>query len=445
MGPDLMEPFQNFLVDGIEAFAKATWEFIKGAFSAGEMNQEWWAAVVGGEITVTTGADSVTTQHPGMLNVVVLAMVPLLIILVTIQVVYSLIRGSTAGLLRAAAVGVFAIPTVYALTGIVWLILGGVDALTQGILAVGSDDTEHATADILALFGMAVDSTSGEVLLDENYEYWQIMNDDASGKAILSWIIAAVLLLCGFALMLMMIFRLVAVIVMVIFMPIAVYGLAAEAAKAMFTRWTSLVVALIISKPAAAVIVKTGLTLGAVGNHWVQLVAGIVLVLVAALMPLLSLAFIAFITSGSSDSMERAAIAGAMTTSRMTGSARRATTGAARSGRQMMGGPSLRNGRKNGGGPGSSGPNSPGRGPRPPTSPQPSSSGKKPMSPSSDQKPSSSGGGRSSRAGAKQPQPTAGTHRSSRVAVQQPQPTPSTPNRQAGPGSARAARRGDES
>src|SRR5690625_7814229 len=72
---DMMEPFHNFLVDGIDAFAEATWAFIKGAFSAGAMTEEWWATVVGGEITINIGDESTTTDHPGMLNVVALAMI----------------------------------------------------------------------------------------------------------------------------------------------------------------------------------------------------------------------------------------------------------------------------------------------------------------------------------------------------------------------------------
>lgn len=350
MGFDLMGPFHNFLKDGVLAFAEATWEFVKGAFGAGAMTQEWWAAVVGGQLTVVVGTESTVVDHPGMLNVVTLAMVPLLLILVAIQVVFSLVRGSTAGLLRALAVAVFAVPSIYVLAGLVWLVLAGVDDLTQGILEVGSDGDEDAVGDIVALFGMTVDSATGAVMLDTNYEHWAIMDDEgAMGKTILSFIIAGILFLCGLLLVLMMIFRLVAIIVLVIFMPVAIYGLAAEAAKAMTSRWLSLVVALIIAKPAAAVIIKTGLTLASVGSSWVQLVAGVVLVLVAALAPILTLTFIAFMTGGASDSMERAAIAGAVTTVGTAASAQRATGGALRTTSRAAGAIS-RAGKRQGGG-----------------------------------------------------------------------------------------------
>lgn len=331
MGPDLMEPFQNFLVDGIMAFAAAAWAFIKGAFAAGAMSEEWWAAVVGGTVTINVGSDTSVVDHPGMLNVVALAMIPLLLILVAVQVVHSLIRSSTAGLIRALAVAVFAIPTIYVLAGITWLVLAGVDDLTQGILSIGSDGDEDAVADIVALFGMTVNPQTDEIMLDENYEYWGMMaDDDSPGKVILSWVIAGVLFLCGLALSIIMLFRTVAIIVLVIFMPVAVYGQAAEAAKAMFTRWASLVIALIISKPAAAVILKTGLTLASLGDSWVQLVAGIVLILVAALAPILTLVLISFITSGSSESLERAGLAAGMAGMGAAGGARRAASGGMR-------------------------------------------------------------------------------------------------------------------
>src|SRR5699024_7272012 len=232
---DMMEPFHNFLVDGIDAFAEATWAFIKGAFSAGAMTEEWWATVVGGEITINIGHRSTTTAHPGLLTMAARAMIPLLVILVPVQVIVSVLRTSTAGLLRALAVGVFAIPPIYVLAGMTWLILAGVDDLTQHILSVGTDGTAGAVSGVVALFGMPVSSDTDGIVLDENYQYWEMMhNDENVGKIIVSWVVAGVLFLCGLGLALMMIFRTVAIIVLVIFMPVAIYGLASEAAKAMF-------------------------------------------------------------------------------------------------------------------------------------------------------------------------------------------------------------------
>src|SRR5699024_3969165 len=61
-------------------------------------------------------------------------------------------------------------------------------------------------------------------------------------------------------------------------------------------------------------------------------VSGIVLLLIAALASILTLAFISFMTGGSSDSLERAAIGAGMSGYAAAGSARRAATGGARTG-----------------------------------------------------------------------------------------------------------------
>src|SRR5699024_397902 len=71
------------------------------------------------------------------------------------------------------------------------------------------------------------------------------------------------------------------------------------------SRWVSLVVALIMAKPLAAVTVMFGMSLGAVGDSWVQLVAGMIVIAVAAAMPLGLLLLISFATGGSSDALER--------------------------------------------------------------------------------------------------------------------------------------------
>src|SRR5699024_11836118 len=156
---DWGEDFQKLLHDGIQGFAEASWGFIQEAFSASDLDDHWWASVVGGEIkTVINGEVVSTIDHPGMLNVVVVALIPLLIIFVVLQIVVSMFRGSVAGLMRGMATAVFALPVTYALTGLVWLIVTGVDELSLWILGVGTEEgTDGAMSGLLVLFGMKWD------------------------------------------------------------------------------------------------------------------------------------------------------------------------------------------------------------------------------------------------------------------------------------------------
>lgn len=308
---NMLEPMQELLRDGILAFATAAWAFIRDSFSAGSMTEEWWMTIVGGTVVVNMDGQTATTiEHPGMLNVMVLAMIPFLLIFVAVQVILSIFRASTAGVIRALTVAVVSVPVVYVLAGLMFVILGAVDQMTLWILQAGeSGGDEAALGSILHLFGLTYDAASGEVLLDENYAQWQMAtNGENPGMVIMPFIIGLVIVGVCLLLMLMMIFRLVAIVVLTAMMPAAVFSLSLEPAKAVFSRWLSVVFALILAKPAAALVVKIGMVAASIGTDWVQLAAGIVLILVGAAMPLLMLTMVSFMTGGASDAMERSAV-----------------------------------------------------------------------------------------------------------------------------------------
>lgn len=322
--------FGKILQDGILGFAHACWALIRDSFSAGAMSPEWWVTIVGGQVvTRVDGSVASTIDHPGMLNVVVIALLPLLLIFVTVQVVLSVFRGSTAGLVRALGMAVFAVPTVYVLTGIIWVVLGAVDQLSMWILSIGTDGGQaDALGALLGLFGFAYDPNTNEVLMDENYEQWAwAMETGDPGRFIMPFVIALVIWGACLILVLMMMFRLVAVIVLTVFGPVAVFSLALEPAKAIGSRWLSMLVALIVAKPVAAVIVKIGMVAASIGSSWVQLAAGLILVGLAAIMPIAMLSMVSFMTGGASEAMERSAVAGG---GRVFTAGQRGASGAAR-------------------------------------------------------------------------------------------------------------------
>src|SRR5690625_1839925 len=106
---DWGEDFQQLLHDGIRGFGEASWGFIQDAFAAVNLDDHWGASGVGGDIEAVGNGQVVSTiSHPGMLDVVVVARIPRLIIFVVLRVIMSMIRGSVAGLIRAMAMAVFA-------------------------------------------------------------------------------------------------------------------------------------------------------------------------------------------------------------------------------------------------------------------------------------------------------------------------------------------------
>src|SRR5699024_10307398 len=180
-----------------------------------------------------------TVDHPGMLNVVVVALIPLLLVFIAIQVIMSMPRGSTAGLLRAMAVAVFALPATYIVTGLVWLVVTGMDEMSLWNLQIGTEDgTDEAMSGLLALFGMTWDSDAHEVLLDENYIQWQwAVQDGVGGRVLVSFVLGLVIWLVCLVLILMMVFRLIGILILTVFMPAAVFAVSFAGPYAFFTPW----------------------------------------------------------------------------------------------------------------------------------------------------------------------------------------------------------------
>lgn len=318
---DWGKSIQALIQQSIDGFAVGSWEFLKGAFGVGSFGDDgegtdWWLAVIGGKIEVYQGGVyQHTVEYAGMLNVMVIAMVPLLVIFLAIQIFMSIYRASTAGMIRAFASAVLAIPSTYICAGVVYLGLIGTDELSQWILKVGAGDTsgdDVGVGGILRLFGLWWDPSankgSGGVQVDAGYEIWAMANGtDQVGQSILPWIVAGVLLISCLILMLMMLFRTVIVLVLAMFTPVGVFSMSWDAAKGVTSKWASLVVALLLAKPIAAAVTKLGITMASIGSDWVQMAAGVVLVLISAAMPIVMISIISFMTPESARMLEQTA------------------------------------------------------------------------------------------------------------------------------------------
>ncbi|MBB4734698.1 hypothetical protein HDA30_000206 [Micrococcus cohnii] len=304
--------FQEWMNGSILGLAKAAWGLLKDSFAVGALTPEWWVSVVGGQVTTTVeGGGTVVVDHPGMLNIIVVAMLPLLIVFVVIQVVLSALRGSTAGMMRALVTAVFSVPFTYVTVGLVWLAMGATQAMTMWILEVGyegSEGEDQAVSAVLNLFGLSYNGKDDEIILDENYAQWQMASKDAeNGMILVAWLVALVIFIACFVLMAMMIFRTVVILLLASFAAPAIFSLALEPAKALAGRWLSMVIGLLMAAPVGAATIRLGMSMAALSTDWIQTVAGLVLVFVAAAMPLVMLSMVTWI-SGGSQGVEQAGV-----------------------------------------------------------------------------------------------------------------------------------------
>lgn len=301
---------QEWTNGGIEGFAYWIWMFIKSAFSYSNMDDKWWITVIGGEVTTVVGSSETTVNHPGMLNVIVLAAIPVLIIFIVFQLAISMWRRSTTGLIRAALAGFFAIPTTYIVTGFLFLFIKAGDWLAKFILEIGTDNGEaDAMATILALFGLSWDPGTETVILDENYQQWAMAKDpENTGAGMPGLVIIIVAFIFALFLMVMMVFRTYALVILAVFLPIGVYSLANEAAKGIFTRWLGVTVGLILAKPAAAVIIKVGITFSTTADEAWQLAVGIIGLLMGGMTPIFAGMFIGFVNNNSHQGIESSGV-----------------------------------------------------------------------------------------------------------------------------------------
>lgn len=310
MGFTSLEDIHELFWGSIKAFAQWAWFMLESSFQNTAMDSRWWISVIGGDMTITTGSEEVVQRIPGMLNIIVVAALPMLLIFAAIQIALSVFRGSTVGLTRALVSLVMAIPSVYIIAGLLYTASVGMDQLSVSILDVGGGNI-NGTESVMALFGISFDETTNQVVMDENYQQWAMSRDRGNiGGVLLGVVLALLVFFASFFLTAMMVLRLIAILMLAVFLPIAIYGLTLEAAKGMFSRWLGIVVGLLLAKPAAAVLIMMGMVISRTSADGWQFAAGIMCIFAAAFMPLVLTQFVSFITSGN-DSLDRAAISGA--------------------------------------------------------------------------------------------------------------------------------------
>ncbi|SEB30132.1 hypothetical protein [Arthrobacter woluwensis] len=296
---------QNFLGGGIKAFASGAWENIQASFSSTDMSPSWWVSVVGGTINTHVGGNVTTTHYPGMLPALVEIMAPVAVALAAVQVMLSAYRQSTKGMIRAGVMAIFAVPGTYVAAGFFYVLITLCDNLAMGVLHLGSAKGESdAYNALMGLFGISWDPNTHQAVLDENYQQWAMAKDTGNpGAVILPVGLAVLVWVLTFALAAFLVFRLLALMILASMLPIAVMTQPLDGAKAIGAGFGKVSGALMLSKILAALVLKMAFLISTAATSMWQFAAGCVAILIAALMPVLSVKFASFFLGGHGDGL----------------------------------------------------------------------------------------------------------------------------------------------
>ena len=292
----------EFFQDGIKGFATQTVDLLRASFTTSNLSENWWVSVVGGTVRTHVGSAVTEVQHPGMLNQLVLVMAPILVLLAAVQVGISVFRQSSIGVIRAGVAAVFAVPATYLVAGLMYFVITIVDHISVFILGAGnSGDGDDAIAGVLSLLGISWDGTKDEAVLDENYQQWAMASEAGQVLAplllmILIWVLS--LILAAF-----LVFRMMALMLLTSATSVVVMSQPLSAAKGLLKGFGTIVLALLAAKPAAAVVLKMGMVLSASAEDMWQFLAGIVALLMAAVMPVLTMKLMSFGGGGAGESI----------------------------------------------------------------------------------------------------------------------------------------------
>lgn len=283
--------------DGFEAtvqrFAEDSWTFMRDAFEASNLSSDWWAGVVG------AGDD------PGMLRVITVVMAPILLALVGAQVLTGVFQSRSDKILRGAASAFFAIPFTMILVTLVMSAGSAFDGATTFILEVNGE-TQNMSG-FMQLFGFELNDQGEFQQVNSEYNIWRGIGDNAGGfELIVPAVLAGLIWLASMFLSFMLSLRTMLLVVLTAFAAVAVFSLSLDATKAWFFRWLAMIFGLLIAKPLSAATLVMGISVFQYAATTQQFIAALVCVVVAALMPIATMALFGFTAAAASGGAERA-------------------------------------------------------------------------------------------------------------------------------------------
>ncbi|MFW0168762.1 hypothetical protein [Rothia sp. P4278] len=288
---DIFQDSGQTFFDAIEKFIVDSDQYLKDAFESSNIDDSWWAAVVG------------TPSSDGMLATWMPIIVPILVLLVSIQVIVALVKGSGLSMARAFVGAVLGVPGTYIA---VWAVQVGsavADEATSYLMGGYSDG--HAGI-FINILGLQVSDRKITGVAD-GYFMWDGLADKAGGWQLLGALLLAIIIwflsmILGFVMSL----RSMAIVILAAMAGWAVVATSLEVTKSWFSSWSQLVVGLLLAKPFSAALILMSQDIFNYANSSSQFFAGLAGLVLAIAMPFAAVKLVAFTSVGSIGGVDQA-------------------------------------------------------------------------------------------------------------------------------------------
>ena len=293
---DLFGDSGQTFFEAIENFAVQANNFLSDSFAQSDVGDSWWAAVVG------------TPTQEGVLATWMTVLAPVIVLLVAIQVVMALFRGSSVGLARAFVGGWLGIPGTYVMVWIVQAATAASDEIAGYMMAKYKDQTQAA---FMKIFGIQI--TDGKLTgMNKSYWMWDGVMDKAGGWVLLVPLMLIFLIwVLSLVLSFVMSLRAMGLIILASMAGWAVVSMTLEMTKSWFSRWLSMVVGLLLAKPLAAGVLILSATVFNYSDAGPQFAAGLAGLVVSIALPFVAVSLFSFSPAGHVGGTDKALGAGA--------------------------------------------------------------------------------------------------------------------------------------
>lgn len=275
----------------IQKFATQANQWLEDAFSASDVNESWWAAVVG------------TPSNPGMLNTWMVVLAPILVMMVFLQVALSVWRGSGLGVARAAAGAFLGAPATYVMVWFAEMASKASDEAAGFIIKQGGDQNASV---FMRIFGIKV--TDGKLTgLQENYFMWDgVMQKEGGWALLVPMLLMGAIWFLSIILAFVMSLRALGIIILASLAGWAVMSMSLEVTKSWFGSWMKIMVGLLMAKPLAAGLIVLSSTVFNYAQSGMQFAAGVAGLVLAIAMPFVAVQLVSFTAVGSIGGTDRA-------------------------------------------------------------------------------------------------------------------------------------------
>lgn len=281
---DIFQDSGQTFFDAIEKFIVDSDKYLQQAFETSNIDDSWWAAVVG------------TPTNEGMLATWMPIIAPILVLMVSIQVIIAIVKGSGLSMARAFCGAILGIPGTYIA---VWAVqIGSAIADEATSYLMGGDSDGHAGI-FINILGLQVSDQKITGVAD-GYFMWDGLADKAGGWQLLGALILSIVIwflsmILGFVMSL----RSMAIVILAAMAGWAVVSTSLEVTKSWFGSWAQLVVGLLLAKPFAAALILMSQDIFNYANSSSQFFAGLAGMVLAIAMPFAAVKLVSFTSVGS--------------------------------------------------------------------------------------------------------------------------------------------------